>query len=84
MNDVNNTPGVKEKVKLVFVSYGSRELDGNRGGGPRGLGGDPKANADALKQAGINDAFYVSPDTDHEFLSWCRSLHELAQLLFKE
>ena len=26
-DDVNNTPGFKEKVKLVFVSYGSRELD---------------------------------------------------------
>jgi predicted alpha/beta superfamily hydrolase len=37
MDDVNNTPGFKEKVKLVFVSYGSRELGGNRGGG-RGMG----------------------------------------------
>jgi predicted alpha/beta superfamily hydrolase len=25
--DVNNAPGFKEKVKLVFVSYGSREFD---------------------------------------------------------
>ena len=32
MDDVNNTPGFKEKVKLVFVSYGSREIGGNRGG----------------------------------------------------
>ena len=78
--DVNNTPGFKEKVKLVFVSYGSREL----GGGRRGFGGDPKANAEALKQAGINSVFYVSPDTAHEFLSWRRSLREFAQLLFKE
>ncbi len=37
MDDVNNTPGFKEKVKLVFVSYGSREIGGNRGGG-RGPG----------------------------------------------
>ncbi|MFW9871463.1 MAG: alpha/beta hydrolase-fold protein, partial [Candidatus Thorarchaeota archaeon] len=80
LNDVNNTPGFKEKVKLVFVSYGSREL----GGGRRRFGGDPKVNADALKQAGINSVFYVSPDTAHEFLSWRRSLHEFAQLLFKE
>ena len=29
-DDVNNTPGFKEKVKLVFVSYGSRELGGDR------------------------------------------------------
>jgi enterochelin esterase-like enzyme len=80
LDDVNNTPGFKEKVKLVFVSSGSRELDGGR----RGFGGDPKANADALKQAGINSVFYVSPDTAHEFQSWRRSLHEFAQLLFKE
>ena len=80
MDDVNNTPGFKEKVKLVFVSYGSREL----GGGHRGFGGDPRANADALKQAGIKSVFYVSQDTAHEFLSWRRSLHELAPLLFRD
>ncbi|MBN2320360.1 MAG: esterase, partial [Acidobacteria bacterium] len=33
LDDVNNTPGFREKVKLVFVSYGSRELGGKRGGG---------------------------------------------------
>lgn len=80
MDDVNNTPDFKEKVKLVFVSYGSREL----GSGRRGFGGDPKANSEALKQADINSVFYVSQDTAHEFLSWRRSLREFAQLLFKE
>jgi enterochelin esterase-like enzyme len=80
LEDVNNTPGFKEKVKLVFVSYGSRELGNRRGG----FGGDPKANAEALKQAGINSVFYVSPNTAHEFLSWRRSLHELAPLLFTD
>jgi enterochelin esterase-like enzyme len=79
LDDVNNTPGFKEKVKLVFVGYGSREL-----GGGRGFGGDPKANAEAIKQAGINSVFYVSPDTAHEFLSWRRSLYEIAPLLFKD
>ena len=78
-DDVKNTPGFAKKVKLVFVSYGSREL-----GGGRAFGGDPKANADALKEAGINSAFYVSPDTAHEFLSWRRSLREFAPLLFTE
>jgi len=47
-------------------------------------GGDPKANADALKAAGINSVFYVSPGTAHEFLSWRRSLHEFAPLLFHD
>ena len=115
MDDVNNTPGFKEKVKLVFVSYGSREIGGNRGGGRggagaaapadagRGLatagapgagqggpgrmggfGGDPKASVDALKAAGINAAFFVSPLTAHEFQSWRRSLREYALLLFKD
>jgi len=81
MDDVNNTPGFKEKVKLVFVSFGSRELDSGRRGF---FGGDPKANADALKQAGINSVFYVSPNTAHEFLSWRRSLREFAPLLFQD
>ena len=84
LNDVNNTPGFKEKVKLVFVSYGSRELGGSRGGGRGGFGGDPQANADALKQAGINSVFYVSQDTAHEFQSWRRSLREFAPLLFQD
>ena len=83
MHDVNNTPGFKEKVKLAFVSFGSRELE-NRGNRPGFFGGDPKTNADSLKQAGINSVFYVSPGTAHEFLSWRRSLHEFAQLLFKD
>jgi enterochelin esterase-like enzyme len=82
--DVNDTPGFKEKVKLVFVSYGSRELENRRGGGRGGFGGDPKANVEALKQAGINSAFYVSPNTAHEWQSWRRSLHQFALLLFKD
>jgi enterochelin esterase-like enzyme len=81
MDDVNNTPDFKQKVKLVFVGYGSREL-GNRVGG--GFGGDPKANTDALKEAGINTAFYVSPNTAHEWLTWRRCLHEFASLLFTD
>ncbi len=80
MDDVNKTPDFKEKVKLAFVSFGSRELEGNR---PHFFGGDPKANAEALKQAGINSVFYVSPGTAHEFLSWRRSLYQFAPLLFK-
>jgi len=83
MDDLDNTPGFKDKVELVFVSYGSRELERRRGGrGP--FGGDPKENAEALKKAGINSAFYVSPNTAHEFLSWRRSLREFAPLLFQD
>ncbi len=84
LEDVDKTPDFEKQVKLVFVSYGSRELDPDRRGGRRGFGGDPKKNAEALKQAGINSVFYVSPDTAHEFQSWRRSLREFAPLLFQE
>ena len=80
MDDVNNTPGFKDKVKLVFVGYGSRELENQRGG----WGGDPKENSTALKDAGINGHFFVSPNTAHEWQSWRRSLHEFAPLLFRD
>jgi enterochelin esterase family protein len=85
-SNITDLATFKEKVKVVFVSYGSRELDpSNRpGGGRGGFGGDPKANVEALKQAGINSVFYESPNTAHEWLSWRRSLHEFAPLLFQD
>ena len=70
----------KQKVKVVFVGYGSRELGGNR----RGFGGDPRANTEALKAVGVTTYFYVSPDTAHEWQSWRRSLHRFAQLVFQD
>ena len=63
----------KSKVKLVFMSFGSRER------GADGL----KTAADSLQQAGINAVSYVSPLTAHEWQSWRRSLREFAPLLFK-
>ena len=79
MEDVNNTEGFKEHVKLVFVSYGSKEVGG--GQRPR-RGGDPEANTKALQEAGINSHYYVSPETAHEWQTWRRSLHQIAPLLF--
>lgn len=85
LDDVNATPGYKDKVRLTFVSFGSRELDGGRAGGPPGGPRvDPRVNAAALKNAGINSVFYVSPNTGHEFLTWRRSLFEMAPLLFRD
>ncbi|NLV31295.1 MAG: esterase [Acidobacteria bacterium] len=82
--DVKAAPGFGEKVKLVFVGYGGRELGAPRAGAPRGFGGDPRADAEALTKAGIRSVFYVSPDTAHEFQSWRRCLREFAPLLFRE
>jgi enterochelin esterase family protein len=85
LTNITDLAAFKKEVKLVFVSYGSREIDPNRSGGGRGgFGGDPKANTEALKEAGINSVFYVSPQTAHEWLSWRRSLYQFAPLLFKD
>ncbi len=63
----------KPQPKLIFLSCGSKER-------PDGI----KSAATALKGAGINAVSYVSENTAHEFLTWRRSLHEMAPLLFKK
>jgi hypothetical protein len=80
LEDVEASLGFTDKVRLVFVSYGSRELNGS---GPVRVG-NPRETTDALQKAGIKSAFYVSPNTAHEFLTWRRSLREFAPLLFRE
>ena len=80
VEDVENAPGFKENVKLVFISYGSRELENPR----RGPWGDPKENTEALKEYGMNTHFYVSPETAHEWQSWRRGFYQFAPLLFDE
>jgi len=81
LTNITDMAAFKQKVKLVFVSYGSREVDSpNR----RNFGGDPKANTEALKEAGVNSLYYVSPLTAHEWQSWRRSLHQFAQSLFQD
>jgi enterochelin esterase-like enzyme len=61
----------KSKIKLIFLSSGSKE-------NPDGV----KKAAAALKEAGINAVSYVSEGTAHEFQTWRRSLKEMAPLLF--
>ena len=63
----------KTIVKFVFASYGSREN-----------GATARTNTDDLNKAGIKAVFYQSPLTAHEWLSWRRSLHEFAPLLFQK
>ncbi len=64
----------KSRVKLVFMSYGSRER------GSEGVGNA----ATLLQQADIKSVSYVSPLTAHEWQSWRRSLREFAPLIFKD
>ncbi len=79
-DDVEGSPEFKGKIKLVFISYGGRELENPR----RGPWGDPKENTEALKSAGMKTHFYVSPKTAHEWQSWRRGLYEFTPLLFND
>jgi enterochelin esterase family protein len=72
-SDIADMDSFKKTVKIVFVSYGSREK-----------GATGKANVEALQQAGVKSVFYESPETAHEWLSWRRSLYQFAPLLFQE
>lgn len=77
--EAKNVAGLKDKNKLIFISYGSRELENRRQGSTH-----PKDDVAALKAAGYNAHFYVSENTAHEWQSWRRSLYQFAQLLFKD
>ncbi len=61
-----------QQTKLIFQSCGSKEY------GDRIL-----KSTEALKAAGLPAVGYVSEGTAHEFLTWRRSLREMAPLLFK-
>ncbi len=73
INEIADREAFKQQAKVVFFSAGSRE-----GGAVMA-----KANAEALKQAGINSYYYESPLTGHEWQSWRRSLFQFAQLVFR-
>lgn len=76
--EVDATPGFRENNKLIFISFGSRELENRIGGAA-----DPRPITEELGKSGMNTAFYVSPDTAHEWQSWRRALYNFAQKLFK-
>ena len=60
-------------MKLVFISVGEAEKTN-----------PVRETYRILKDHGIkNLVFYESPKTDHEWLTWRRSLREFAPLLFK-
>ena len=80
VSDIKDLNAFKKQNRLVFVSYGGHEVGGDN---PR-RGADPKATTEALKEAGVNAHYYVSPKTGHEWQSWRRSLRELAPRLFQE
>ena len=61
-----------KSVRLIFESCGSKE-------NPDGI----KKSVEALKSVGFNAHGLISQGTAHEFLTWRRSLKEMAPVLFK-
>src|SRR5437660_3371302 len=62
-------------MRVLFLSVGTAEAQRMQDG-VRGF-------HDALDKAGIKSVLYESPGTDHEWLTWRRSLHEFAPMLFR-
>lgn len=75
--EADQTKGFRDAYKLVFISFGSREVEVPR------YGHDPKVVTEELKASGMNAHYYVSPETAHEWQTWRRSLYQFAQLLFR-
>jgi len=73
VSNITDLAAFKQKIKIVFVSYGSRENSSAA-----------KNNVEALQRAGIKCVYYESPDTGHEWQSWRRSLFQFAPLLFED
>lgn len=76
VDEANAAVDFRQNNRLVFVSYGSREV-GNR------PGPNPKDVTEQLAAAGYNAHYYVSELTAHEWQSWRRSLYQFAQLLWR-
>jgi enterochelin esterase family protein len=73
-SEVKDMTAFKKAIKLVFISYGSKESGATAA----------KANVEAMNQAGVKSVYSESPATGHEWLSWRRALNEFAPLLFRD
>jgi len=62
-------------MKVFYISVGSEE---------GGITNNNRVYNETLTKAGINHVFFESPGTAHEWLTWRRSLHGFAQLIFKK
>ena len=63
-----------KKVRVLWLGIGTAE--------PKRMYDSVKSYHEALQKAGIKHVYYESPGTSHEWLTWRRSLHEFAPLLF--
>jgi enterochelin esterase-like enzyme len=63
-----------KKVRLLWLGIGTTE--------PQRMYESVKNYHESLEKAGIKHIYYESPGTSHEWLTWRRSLHQFAPLLF--
>jgi enterochelin esterase family protein len=71
----SDTDAFNEKVKLIYLSIGTDE--------PERMYQSVNNFHKELEKAGIDHIYYESPGTSHEWLTWKRSLHQFAVMIFK-
>ncbi|GAB6123620.1 alpha/beta hydrolase-fold protein [Dysgonomonas termitidis] len=70
--DVNT---FNQKMKVVYLSIGTDE--------PANMYQTVNSFHKEMEKTGIKHMYYESPGTSHEWLTWRRSLHQFAGLIFK-
>ncbi len=66
----NDADAFNNRVHTLFLGMGSEENFGS------------DRISEALKRAGINHTYYISPGTHHEWLTWRRCLNQFLPLIF--
>jgi enterochelin esterase-like enzyme len=71
----NDAKAINKQFKVLWLGLGTKE--------PNPFPGSIGAFRAMLDKQGIKHVFYESKGTAHEWLTWRRSLHQYASLLFK-
>jgi enterochelin esterase-like enzyme len=71
----NDGTAINKQIKVFWLGLGTKE--------PNPFPGSVGAFRKMMEKQGIKYVYYESPGTAHEWLTWRRSLHQYAQLLFK-
>jgi enterochelin esterase family protein len=71
----NDAKAINKQLKVLWLGLGTKE--------PNPFPGSVGAFRAMLDKQGIKHVFYESKGTAHEWLTWRRSLHQYASLLFK-
>lgn len=72
----NDGAAINKQIKVFWLGLGTKE--------PNPFPGSVGAFRKMMDKQGIKYVYYESPGTAHEWLTWRRSLHQYAQLLFKD